>query len=95
MARVKGNPGPLFGAAFYPPEAALHKEQGTVGVELSIDAQGSVSDCRITQSSGSASLDAGTCTQARQMQFYPARTADGEAVPSTYPVKVKWSLESR
>lgn len=72
-----GNPAAWSASAEYPPIALRNGEQGRVGYQLDVDASGQVTGCRITTSSGSASLDAATCPHLlRVASFHP------EEVPS-------------
>jgi len=91
-ARPKGNPAAFFGPNAYPPGALRRGEQGGVAVSLSIDADGKVSDCRVTTSSGSQALDDETCAMGRRVVFEPARGADGAAIPGQFPLHVRWVL---
>ena len=72
-----------FLARNYPPESLKRGEQGRVGFQLSFEADGSLTGCAITQSSGFATLDNGTCDMlARSAKITPAQDADGRRVPS-------------
>ena len=51
----------MFSTDDYPLDALRKSEAGTVAVALKIGADGRVTDCVVTGSSGSASLDAQTC----------------------------------
>src|SRR6478609_540329 len=46
----------------YPPRALKAREEGAVGFKVTIDKQGTVTDCQVTHSSGHALLDQETCT---------------------------------
>ena len=46
----------------YPPRALAAREEGAVGFKVTIDKQGTVSDCQVTHSSGHPLLDQETCT---------------------------------
>jgi len=75
----------------YPAAALRRHEQGTVGYRIEIDATGAVAACTIVQSSGSASLDSGTCDLFRsRARFTPARDAEGRAVPDYYVGRITW-----
>jgi len=75
----------------YPIAALRRHEQGTVGYRIDIDATGAVAACTIVQSSGSASLDSGTCDLFRnRARFTPARDAEGRAVPDYYVGRITW-----
>jgi protein TonB len=79
----------------YPAQALSARQEGAVSFSLDVDAAGAVSGCRVTQSSGAASLDGTTCalmfTRAR---FEAARDAGGKAVPGTYSSRVRWTYPS-
>ncbi|RHW17909.1 energy transducer TonB [Sphingomonas gilva] len=94
-AAVRGNPGDWFPLDDYPPDAQRRGEEGTVRVRLSIDTRGRVSDCTVTSSSGSSSLDEKTCQLARRRgRFQPALDAAGNPIASTYNMPgVTWRLE--
>ena len=62
-----------------------------VAFELTIDTVGSISDCRITESSGSRLLDNTTCSLLRtRARFKAARDADGNPTQGTYTNRVRW-----
>lgn len=85
---------PLFSDADYPPSALRAGEQGTVRYRLDIGADGRVSACTITASSGSAALDSATCRLLRfRARFKPARDSAGRAVAAN-PVEgaIHWRL---
>ena len=77
----------------YPAEAIQAGESGTVAATLTISAEGRVTDCRVTASSGSAALDSSTCRAAiERYVFEPARNSQGIPVASTYAHRVRWQL---
>lgn len=88
-----GAPGKWVSDADYP-AAALHRgEQGAAGFELTIGPDGRVRDCRITRSSGSASLDAATCAKvSERAQFTPARDENGDLVAGRYTNVIRWRI---
>lgn len=93
-ATPRGDVGDWFPMDGYPPEARRQGEQGRVGVRLTVDKTGMVSACRVTLSSGSASLDARTCELAlANGRFNPAKDANGEPIEATYGLPaVRWEL---
>ena len=92
-AAPKNNPGRFFGVDQYPVEALRHHEQGRVVAMLIIDATGTPTHCTVTTSSGSASLDVGTCNIAlTRVRFTPARDDAGHAVAGTYSLSIRWVL---
>ena len=77
----------------YPAEAFRRREQGRVAFEITISPEGRVSACRVTRSSGSASLDQATCEiMQRGAMFRPARDSHGNAVASTVRSAINWIL---
>lgn len=80
----------------YPREASRARIGGDVEVRFTIEASGRVSRCRVTRSSGDASLDATTCRLIEErFRFKPATNARGEAVASPYGWRQSWWLERR
>jgi periplasmic protein TonB len=92
---AKGDLRTLFSADDYPADAQRNGEEGTVQVELAVDARGHVSGCRLLRSSGSATLDTVTCRiLERRARFTPARDAAGKRVPDrAVSPPIVWRLE--
>ena len=77
----------------YPSAARRAEEQGTVRVRYTVGADGRVSGCTVTQSSGSRSLDSTTCRiLERRFRYSPARNAAGIPVPQSMTQSVRWQL---
>lgn len=77
----------------YPAGALRGEQEGRVGYHLDIGADGRVTQCRVTRTSGSAALDVRTCQLARiRARFTPARDSTGNAVPDTRDGEVTWRL---
>lgn len=90
-----GNAGRWFGPDSYPPEALRNQEEGTVRVAVVVDAEGAPTGCSVTESSGSAALDQGTCRIfLDHVRFRPGTDSNGRAISSTWPGSVRWSLEA-
>ena len=82
-----------FLAKNYPPESLRRGEQGKVGFQLSFEADGSLTGCAITQSSGFPTLDNGTCEMlARSAKVAPAQDAEGRRVPTIRTGYIDWKL---
>jgi periplasmic protein TonB len=91
--RARANSGSLFSTADYPPDALRAHAQGRVSFHVEISAEGRVTNCEITGSSGRASLDAATCRILRtRARYHPARDAAGNPVPDTDNGWVAWRL---
>lgn len=66
---------------------------GRARFRLEIAADGRVTRCAITSSSGHAALDDATCALvSKRARFQPARGSDGGAVPGTYASTIDWRL---
>lgn len=80
----------------YPAEASRAKIGGEVEVRFTIQPTGRVTECRVTRSSGDASLDATTCRliEAR-FRFRPATNAAGAPIATQYGWRQSWWLEKR
>ncbi|MGZ8285931.1 MAG: energy transducer TonB [Allosphingosinicella sp.] len=92
-ARAKANLASLFSDQDYPAAAVAAREQGEVGFALVVDANGRVSGCTITHSSGSTALDSTTCRLMRsRARFTPALDAGGATVPDKFTGRIVWTL---
>lgn len=77
----------------YPAAALRDDQQGQVRITLDVGPTGRVTDCRITLSSRSASLDQATCRIMRsRARFEPAHDAKGVAVAGIYRATIAWRL---
>lgn len=91
VTMIDGNPGRYFSSDSYPPEALRQGIYGRVIALLNIDVKGAVEHCRIVSSAGSA-LNDGTCRAAMRIRFKPPVDKDGQPLPSTYLLPVRWAL---
>ena len=66
---------------------------GTAKFRLEIAANGKVSDCAITRSTGHAELDQATCDLiAKRARFTPATDGSGAATGGFYTSSIRWEL---
>ena len=80
----------------YPREASRAKAGGEVEVRFTIEASGRVSGCRVSRSSGDASLDQTTCALIEErFRFKPATNAAGAPIASQYGWRQRWWIERR
>jgi protein TonB len=94
-ARARGNLVALFSTDDYPQSAIRNEEQGTTAVRLTIGPDGRVSDCAVTSSSGSSSLDSATCSiLRRRARFTPAKDQAGNPISDSYSQRIRWELPS-
>jgi periplasmic protein TonB len=78
----------------YPSSALANEEEETVTVRLSIGADGRVSGCSVSGSSGSRTLDSTTCrVLQRRAKFTPARDANGQPTTGSFTQRITWRLE--
>lgn len=89
------NPTTLLQPNDYPTRAAQKGESGIVSMLLSVDDHGRVTNCAVTESSGSAALDTGTCALLRRKaRFKPATDATGNPVAGTHREMAAWSIDT-
>lgn len=85
----------LFSGDDYPPSAADAGATGTAQATLTIGADGRVTGCNLTRSTGNGALDAATCNiLRRRAKFSPARDSNGNPTTDTYTTPpISWRLE--
>jgi protein TonB len=92
-ARARANLASYVSDADYPAEAIRREEQGVTRFRLVVSADGRVSDCAVTGSSGSTALDSATCRLMKsRARFAPARDSDGRPTGDTVANAIKWVL---
>lgn len=93
-AAPKGNPGSWASNSDYPSRAQREGKEGVTGFRVTVGADGRVTSCEITSSSGSSDLDNTTCTLiTRRGRFTPAIDAEGNPSSDTWASRVRWKLE--
>ncbi len=91
--RPKGSPGNWVTTNDYPSKALSEERQGTTAFRLEVSAQGAVTGCTITNSSGSDDLDGATCNALiRRAKFEPALDYSGKPVASMFSSRVRWQI---
>ncbi|WP_294236180.1 energy transducer TonB [uncultured Sphingomonas sp.] len=90
---IVGDMAAAFGPDNYPPAAQRAHEEGLVIADLTVDAQGRVTGCTISQSA-SASLDEQTChiVVSTPGLFRAARDRGGRAVASHHTLRIRWQI---
>ncbi len=77
----------------YPSSSLREEAEGITRTRLSVGADGRVTACEVTGSSGNSALDQAACRNLqRRARFEPALDRDGNPVASTYPKNVRWQL---
>jgi protein TonB len=94
--RARRVSGSISGATDYPPAARRARIEGSVSVRFTVDADGTVSGCRVMRSSANAELDATTCRLIeRRFRYEPARDEAGRPVPEMVSRTFDWLLPFR
>ncbi len=90
---ARGNPGNWANANDYPSRALREEREGTTRFRLTVNADGRVSDCQITGSSGHSDLDQAACKNlTRRARFRPALDANGNPTTGYYSNAVRWEI---
>lgn len=77
----------------YPPRAAREEREGRVGVRVQIGADGRVSSCSVSASSGSPDLDEAACDgMTRYARFDPALDDAGNPISAAYSTAIVYKL---
>lgn len=77
----------------YPARALREEREGTVGVRVTVTAQGRAANCQVTASSGSPDLDQAACQgMERYAQFNPALDAGGNPTEGTYSTRITYRI---
>ncbi len=89
----RGNESSWVTTEDYPAGALRSRVEGTTGTRLAVSAEGRVTNCEVTSSSGDSSLDQATCRNlTRRARFTPALDRDGNPVASTFNRRVVWRI---
>ncbi|MET0370490.1 MAG: TonB family protein [Sphingobium sp.] len=92
-ATPRSQPGTWLSDADYPSRAQREERSGSAGYRLSIGADGRVTSCTITSSTGHADLDDATCKLIpRRARFKPAIGTDGQPMADSYAGRITWRL---
>ena len=78
----------------YPDTSRRLGEEGSTQMQVAISATGAVTDCNVTQSSGSQRLDAAACSYVQARWRWQPPTRDGNPTAASTRVTVVWSLSA-
>jgi protein TonB len=93
VARPLGDPGAWIRPEDYPWLALREGWRGTTRLHLVIDADGHVTGCTVTASSGHDALDAVACDRVtRRARFSPARDSKGAPREGVYDNAIHWEI---
>jgi len=88
-----GNPGDWIGEADYPAAELRAGHAGTTRFRLTIGADGRVSGCEVSASSGWAGLDEATCRLvSARARFRPATDATRAATAGRFSSAIRWVI---
>ncbi|MBS0504814.1 MAG: TonB family protein [Proteobacteria bacterium] len=88
-----GDPGQWISSSDYPAGALAKAASGSTIVELMIDTDGRISQCRVDTSSGSIELDATACALIKARgRFTPGKDASGRRIEGIYRQRVAWVM---
>lgn len=77
----------------YPRRAVQEEIEGTVGVRVTVTADGRATACQVTSSSGSNILDEAACKDLeRYGRFDPAWDADGNPISASWATRITYKL---
>jgi protein TonB len=77
----------------YPARALRDETEGTVGVRVTVNAEGRVSGCSVTSSSGSGVLDDAACADlTRYARFSPALDDAGNATTGSWSTRIVYRI---
>jgi protein TonB len=69
------------------------EREGTAGFRVTYGADGRITSCDITASSGHADLDAETCKLiTRRGRFNPGKDRSGNPVGGSYSNRIRWQI---
>ncbi len=90
---AKNNPGTWASTQDYPRADLREGNEGVTRFILSVGTNGRVSACRITATSGFASLDKATCNLvSRRARFNAAKDTSGSKVSGSYSSSIRWVI---
>lgn len=89
----RGNPGGWVTPADYPSRDLRQGNEGLTRFRLEIDAQGRVTGCTVTASSGHKGLDEAACKLvSRRARFEAATGTDGARTAGRYENAIRWEI---
>jgi protein TonB len=77
----------------YPPVSIRLQEQGKVQIKYTIGADGDVSECAVTMTSGKPRLDDAACVMVKKRWKFKPATQDGKPVAVSIPAEVIFALK--
>ncbi|MGN6498020.1 MAG: energy transducer TonB [Tsuneonella sp.] len=92
-AQPRGNPGAWANTNDYPSRSLREEKEGVTRFTVQVSADGRVSSCSVTGSSGTPELDSTTCSLiTRRARFKPAMDGNGNPTTGTWSSAVRWEI---
>ena len=89
----RNSPGSWATPDDYPTKAMREDRSGVTRFTVTVDADGKVSSCQVTGSSGHSDLDDATCKLVtRRARFKPATDGEGNPTSGSYSNAVRWQI---
>lgn len=89
----RGRPGDWANANDYPSRALREEREGVTRFSVQVGADGRVTSCQVTGSSGHADLDDTTCKLiTRRARFRPATDGNGDPTTGSWASAVRWEI---
>lgn len=95
-ARARANLGSYVSNDDYPAAAINANQEGVTSFRLDVGPDGRVTNCTVTGSSGSSSLDSTTCRLMRaRARFTPARDSNGNPTSDSVSASIRWQIQDQ
>jgi protein TonB len=92
-ATPRGNPGSWANSNDYPSRALREEREGVTRFRVTVGADGRVTGCSVTGSSGHPDLDEATCSLvSRRGRFNPAKDGEGQPATDSWSSAVRWQI---
>ena len=84
----------LIKGSDYPRTALSRDQQGTVGLTMLVDVDGTIPDCGVDETSGAPFLDAASCYFiTHRAHIAPALGRDGKPIRSAFTQRITWQIK--
>lgn len=92
-ATPRGNPASWANSNDYPSRALREEREGVTRFRVTVGADGRITGCSVTGSSGHPDLDEATCSLVtRRGRFNPAKDGEGQPTTDSWSSAVRWQI---
>ena len=92
-ASPRGNPANWANSNDYPSRALREEREGVTRFRVNVGADGRITGCSVTGSSGHGDLDEATCSLVtRRGRFNPAKDGEGQPTSDSWSSAVRWLI---